>query len=70
MRVDEQVAERARLGLSRGKRRSLWRALRRARRQRVRNERLEVIERLDAERRNVRRAGSYAPNLTDLRRWS
>jgi hypothetical protein len=70
MRVDEQVANRRRLSLSRGKRRSLWRELQRARKQRARVERLEVIERLEAERRSARRAGGYAPTLTDLRRWS
>jgi hypothetical protein len=48
---------------------SVWIAEVRRRRRSVKDERLEVIERLAREERRARRAGAYAPDLGTRRIW-
>ncbi|MBV9336468.1 MAG: hypothetical protein JO243_11295 [Solirubrobacterales bacterium] len=49
-----------------GRRWSPWLEQTSARRRRAREERLETIERLEAEHRRARRTGEYAPDLRRL----
>jgi Ser/Thr protein kinase RdoA (MazF antagonist) len=46
-----------------------WLSVLMARHRHLRAERLEVTERMAAERRIARRRGEYAPDLPSLRRW-
>jgi hypothetical protein len=65
MRGDPKASTRL-LASGPGRRWSAWRVHTKRRKLALRNEQLEVIERLGAEERRARRTGEYTP---DIRRW-